>query len=61
MPVILTSEQIERWLDHADEDEHVMTNYGLDWQDRLRAHKVRPFGFRENGRELVRPLEAFQA
>lgn len=61
MPVILTTDQIERWLDGVDDDETVLNNYGLGWSEKFRCHRVQPFGFRDNGPGLVRPLEIAQA
>ena len=50
MPVILSTQERETWLGGADD-----TNLGESYQ--VRHHPVRPFGIRDDGEELIEPIE----
>ncbi len=55
MPVILTSERMARWMDHADDDGEVIENYGSDWTGKFKARRVAKFGIKDDGPDLIEP------
>lgn len=57
MPVILSAETAGPWLDASDDDETVIARYGSEWAGRMRAHPVHRFSTREDGPQLIEPLE----
>jgi putative SOS response-associated peptidase YedK len=57
MPVLLTSDEAERWLCHSDEDELIRADYGTHWKGRFRHHRVAKFGARDDGPELIESTE----
>lgn len=53
MPVILHSEQLVLWLNSIVEDDQMIDEFGLGWDDRFQYRKVKPFGVRDDGGELI--------
>jgi putative SOS response-associated peptidase YedK len=53
MPVVLNSDEAERWLSHADADDAIRADYGTHWAGRFRHHRVAKFGARDDGPELI--------
>jgi len=53
MPVILTAEELERWLKFSDDDQQVIASYGTGWSGKYRTYPVRPFGIKEDGPDLI--------
>jgi len=57
MPVILSAEQTSRWLTNEDNDTQIIHDYGLGWTNRFLRTRVRPFGIKDDGPELIEPFE----
>ncbi|MEP3346251.1 MAG: SOS response-associated peptidase [Litoreibacter sp.] len=53
MPVVLNSDEAERWLSGADSNDTIQAEYGTQWQGRFRHHRVAKFGARDDGPELI--------
>jgi len=57
MPVILSSDQIEPWLDYTLESKHSIAKLGCNWTNRFKTTKVRKFGRDDDGPELIESIE----
>lgn len=55
MPVILRESECQDWLTAAEDDAQVVEDLGTDWS--YRTHKVAPFGMKDDGSELIEPIE----
>ena len=55
MPVILKGEELAGWLSYAHTDTDTIAELGTGWQ--FQAHKVRRFGMKEDGPDLIAPWD----
>lgn len=58
MPVMLNVEEIDGWLDKSVQDDEVIESFGTGWDDQLSSHKVAKFGMKDDGPEMINPIEA---
>jgi putative SOS response-associated peptidase YedK len=59
MPVALTSDEAEHWLDHDVGDEEIIARYGLGIQGRLQHHRVAKFGGRDDDVSVIDSIDGF--
>lgn len=57
MPVVLTSQEIGRWLSRADDDAEVIDHLGTHWTSRWRFHQVPPIRNDSEGPQMIEPVE----
>ena len=57
MPVILTSEEAQAWLEKTATDDDVRDTFGTGWQGRFLVDPVAKFGLRDDGPELIEPID----
>ena len=59
MPVMLTPEEAELWLDRKAPDTEIRETFGAHWQGRMTTRRVARFGSRDDGPELIEPADLF--
>lgn len=57
MPVLLSGEDAQLWLDHQTPDEEVRQSFGTNWQGRFKVTPVAKFGMKDDGPELIEPID----
>ncbi|WP_424941922.1 SOS response-associated peptidase [Aliiroseovarius crassostreae] len=57
MPVILNVEEAQAWMDSAAPDEEIRSTFGTHWQGRFQVDPVAKFGMKDDGPELIEPLD----
>ncbi|MDA5093902.1 SOS response-associated peptidase [Aliiroseovarius sp. KMU-50] len=57
MPVLLSPDEAQGWLDHSAPDDEIRDGFGTHWEGRFRVQPVAKFGMKDNGPQLIEPLE----
>ncbi|MCK8484650.1 SOS response-associated peptidase [Aliiroseovarius sp. S2029] len=58
MPVILTADEATAWLDKTASDDTIRDSFGTHWDGRFLVDPVAKFSLKDDGPELIEPLEA---